>query len=116
VPLAADSSWHGVVSYLVEQRRREFGIRMALGAERSALVRSAIRYGLGPALLGTVIGLAAATRLARANTTLFAGAPAFDLPAFLTSAAILTLIALFAAYPPARRIANDDAASALRSE
>ena len=107
---------YGVVGYIVEQRRREFGIRMALGADRATLIRLAVRHGLLPALGGTVIGMAAAALLARANSTLFAGVQSFDVPAFAASAAILVAIALVAAYPPARRIANEDAVMALRSE
>jgi putative ABC transport system permease protein len=107
---------YGVVSYVVEQRRREFGIRMALGAARADLVRLVIRHGLTPALGGAVIGLAAAAILARVNSTLFAGVAPFDGPAFLSAAAILAVIALAASYPPARRIASEDAATALRSE
>jgi putative ABC transport system permease protein len=107
---------YGVVSYVVEQRRREFGIRMALGAARADLVRLAIRHGLTPALAGSAIGLVAAAILARVNSTLFAGVAPFDGPAFLSAAAILAVIALAASYPPARRIASEDAAIALRSE
>jgi putative ABC transport system permease protein len=107
---------YGVVSYVVEQRRREFGIRMALGAARADLVRLAIRHGLTPALAGGVIGLVAAAFLARVNSALFAGVAPFDGPAFLSAAAILAVIASAASYPPARRIAAEDAAIALRTE
>lgn len=107
---------YGVVSCAVEQRRREFGIRMALGADRGNLVRLAIRHGLGPALGGALVGLGFAVVLARLNSTLYAGVATFDVPAFLTATAILAVIALGASYTPARRIANDDAAMALRSE
>jgi putative ABC transport system permease protein len=102
--------------YVVEQRRREFGIRMALGADRSTLIRLAVRHGLLPALGGTLIGMVTAALLARANSALFAGVQPFDMPAFAASAGILVSIALLAAYPPARRIANEDAVMALRSE
>jgi putative ABC transport system permease protein len=107
---------YGVVSYVVEQRRREFGIRIALGAARADLVRLAVRHGVTPALAGAVIGLAAAAFLARINSALFAGVPPFDGPAFLSAAVILAVIALAASYPPARRIATEDAAIALRTE
>jgi ABC-type antimicrobial peptide transport system permease subunit len=71
---------------------------------------------LTPALTGGVIGLVAAAFLARVNSALFAGVAPFDGPAFLSAAAILAVIASAASYPPARRIAAEDAAIALRTE
>ena len=107
---------YGVVSYAVEQRRREFGIRLALGADRSDLVRRATRQGLVPALSGAAIGLGAAAMLARVNSALLVGVTPIDVPTFLGAAALLAIAAVVASYPPARRIANEDAALALRSE
>jgi putative ABC transport system permease protein len=106
---------YGVVIYAVEQRRREFGIRLALGAARSDLVRLAARHGLAPTILGTVIGIGAATAIARLNAPLFLGA-LVDVPAFLASAALLAVIALGASYARAKRIADEDAVLALRAE
>jgi hypothetical protein len=114
--LLAGLGVYGVVGYVVEQRRREFGIRMALGADRATLIRLAIRHGLYPAIAGAIIGMVAATALVRANASFFPGAPPFDASAFITAALLLLAIALMAAYPPARRIANDDAVMALKSE
>lgn len=108
---------YGVVSYAVEQRRREFGIRLALGASRGELVRLAVRQGLGPTLVGTAAGIAMAILLARINVTLFAGgASASSLPTLLASAGLLSFVALAASYGPSRRIANADAALTLKEE
>jgi cell division protein FtsX len=107
---------YGVVSYAVEQRRREFGIRLALGAGRSDLVRLAVRHGVVPALLGTVLGIGAAILVARVNARLFVGVGTFDVPAFLTAVVLISVCAFAASYVPARRIAEEDAALTLRAE
>ena len=108
---------YGVVSYAVQQRRREFGIRLALGAKRADLIRLAVRQGVGPALVGAGLGVVAATLLARIGSTLFAGAAtASNAPTLLAAAALLGLLALAASYGPARQIADEDAALTLRTE
>jgi putative ABC transport system permease protein len=108
---------YGVVSYIVEQRRREFGIRLALGARRTDLVRLGVRQGVGPAVLGAVLGIGAATLVSRINSTLFAGAASgSNVPMLLAAGALLCVVALAASYGPARRVANDDAALTLRAE
>ena len=108
---------YGVVSYIVEQRRREFGIRLALGATRGDLVRFAVRQGLGPSLLGSAIGMAVATLLARVNTKLFAdGASAASVPTLIAAAGLFSALAVAASYGPSRRILNEDAVLALKAE
>jgi putative ABC transport system permease protein len=108
---------YGVVSYAIQQRRREFGIRLALGAKRADLVRLAVRQGVGPALVGAGLGMVAAVLLARIGSTLFAGAAAAsNAPTLLAAAALLAVLALAASYGPARRIADEDAALTLRTE
>jgi putative ABC transport system permease protein len=107
---------YGVVSYAVELRRREFGIRMALGADRAALVRLAIRHGLLPALAGAIVGAAAALALARMNERLLFGVSPTDVPTLAAAAAAIAVIALVASYAPARRISSEDASLALRCE
>jgi predicted permease len=107
---------YGVVSYAVEQRRREFGIRMALGADRSDLIRLAVGHGLAPVVIGTLIGVAAAVMLARLNSTLLVGVTALDVPTYVAAAASIALIAFGASYAPARRVTTEDAALALRAE
>jgi putative ABC transport system permease protein len=107
---------YGVVSYAVEQRRREFGIRLALGAGRSDLIRLAVRQGVMPALIGTLFGIGAAAVLARINARLFVGVTPFDLPTFIAATSLLAVVAFGASYAPARRIAEEDAALTLRAE
>jgi hypothetical protein len=79
-------------------------------------VRLAIRQGVGPAVIGTGVGLAAAAGISRVNTTLFASAGGLDAGALGAAALALVAIAIGASYVPARRIANDDASLALRCE
>jgi ABC-type antimicrobial peptide transport system permease subunit len=107
---------HGVVSYAVEQRRREFGIRLALGASRADVIRLAVRQGAMPALIGTALGIGAGPFLGRLNSAFFAGAPAIDTTTFVAAAGLLALVTLVAAYAPARKISAEDAALTLRAE
>jgi putative ABC transport system permease protein len=107
---------YGVVIYAVEQRRREFGVRLALGADRSSIIRLALRHAMIPTIAGTMIGIGAAFVLARFNSTLFVGVQPFDMPTFVASAVLLAAIAYAASYLPARRIADEDAVLALRAE
>ena len=107
---------YGVVSYTVTQRTAELGIRLALGAERSALVRLVLRQGLGLALAGTAIGLAAAVAVARLLTQLLPDAQPSD-PLTLAAVAVLLIsVALGAAWLPARRASRVDPTVALRYE
>jgi putative ABC transport system permease protein len=106
---------YGVVSYAVEQRRREFGIRLALGAGRSAIIRLAVRQGVIPALIGTVLGCAASILLIKINTAVFASA-SLDPVTSAAAAALLIGLSVAASYAPARRVAETDAALTLRTE
>jgi putative ABC transport system permease protein len=106
----------GVVSYAVAQRTQEIGVRMALGADATAVVGFVLRGALTPVLIGLMVGLAAAipfTRLIRSY--LFQVAPS-DPIALLTGAAILACAATVAAYVPARRASRIDPLVALRAE
>jgi putative ABC transport system permease protein len=114
--LLATLGVYGVVSYAVEQRRREFSIRLAVGARRADVIRLAIRQGGGPALAGTGIGIVAALVLGRVSLSVFGNAPAFDAVTHIAAAVLLSLFALVASYLPARRITNNDAVLMLRAE
>jgi predicted permease len=106
----------GVLAYSVTQRTREIGIRMALGAERSAVLRLVLREGLLLALSGIVVGAALALAGGRFVASLLYGVSAHD-PASLAVAAVSLLVAaLLASYLPARRAASVDPMIALRSE
>jgi putative ABC transport system permease protein len=106
---------YGVVTYAVAHRRREFGIRLALGASRPGLVRIAIRQGLVPVLCGIAVGLTATALLARVNARLL-GMPSLEPWTIAGVAALLVLFTIAASYLPARRITADDAARSLRHE
>ena len=108
---------YGVVSYSVARRTREVGIRLALGARRSDVLRLVLGNGLGLALAGTVVGLAAAIPAARlVGGMLYGGVSPRDLSIFLATPILLTAVVLLATYVPARRAARVDPVVSLRSE
>ena len=107
---------YGVISYLVGQRMHELGIRVALGAQRSDVLRLVLGQGLKMALIGVGIGVAAALGLTRLMSKMLFGVSAADPVTYLGVGAILTLIALLACYVPARRAMRVDPIIALRYE
>jgi putative ABC transport system permease protein len=107
---------YGVVAHNVTERTREIGVRMALGAERSQVLRLFLRHGLATAAIGTVCGLAGAYGLSRWLETLLFGVKATDPLTFGAVAIILLVVALTACYIPARRATRIDPLTALRSE
>jgi predicted permease len=116
VLLLAAIGLYGVVAYSVERRTSEIGIRMALGAERSWVRRMVLRESLLLAVIGVIVGVPAARAGTHVIETLLFGLEPGD-PAMLAgSAALLVLVALAAAYVPARRASNLDPLVALRTE
>jgi putative ABC transport system permease protein len=107
---------YGVVAFGVAQQRREFGIRVALGASRAAIARLVLGRGLVLAGSGAAIGLVLAALLAQTMQALLYGIAASDLMSFGAATATLFAVALLASYLPARRAAAVDPASTLRSE
>jgi predicted permease len=107
---------YGVISFTVSQRRREIGIRLALGAQRGDVVQMVLREGATMALVGVAIGIAAAFGLTRLMTSLLFGVTAHDPLTFGLVAALLMLVALLACYVPARRAMKVDPMVALRYE
>ncbi len=105
---------YGVVSYTVAQRTPEMGVRLALGAERGAVVRLVLRQGLGLALAGTVLGLGGALAASRLITRLIPGAQPGDPLTLAGVCALLIGVALAATYVPARRASRVDPTVALR--
>jgi putative ABC transport system permease protein len=107
---------YGVLSYGVSQRRRELGVRAALGAGRADLVRLVLRDGLALTLVGVAIGLGAAAALTRLMEAVLFGVTPLDALAFTAAPVVLLPAAVAACLLPAFRAASIDPAVALRSE
>jgi putative ABC transport system permease protein len=107
---------YGVMSYSVAQRTHEIGIRMALGAQTSAVLRLAVGYGFKLVIAGIAIGLIAALALTRVMSTLLFGVTATDPMTFTLISLLLIAVAAVASYIPARRATRVNPIIALRYE
>jgi predicted permease len=107
---------YGVVSYGVNQRTHEIGIRMALGAQQQNILRLVILQGVKLVLAGLVLGIAASAGLARVLESLLVDTGAFDPLAYGAASLLLVAVAVMAGYLPARRAMRVDPLSALRYE
>ncbi|MBO0725746.1 MAG: ABC transporter permease [Blastocatellia bacterium] len=114
--LLATMGLYSMMTYAVSQRTREIGIRMALGAQSSNVLRMVIWRGISLALAGAVIGLAAALALTRVAKNLLFNVSATDPVTFAMIALLLIAVALVASFIPARRAAKVDPLLAIRYE
>ncbi len=105
---------YGVLSYTVGQRRQEFGIRLALGAHRSDILRMVMRQGLWMALAGIAAGLCAALIMTRLLENALYKTGSRDLATFVLAPVVFLLVAAFASYFPARRAMNVEPIETLR--
>jgi putative ABC transport system permease protein len=112
----AAAGLYGVLSYLVEQRRREIGIRLALGARAVELGRGVVTGALALTALGTMAGTAAALVLVRVMRTLLYDVEPSDPASILAVCALLLVVAVLAAWRPARRAMQVDPVALLREE
>jgi ABC-type antimicrobial peptide transport system permease subunit len=106
---------YGTLAFSVNQRRAEIGLRMALGAHGSSVMRMVVREGLAPVAVGVVAGLTGAALLTRVLSALLYGVSSLDPLTFLAEALVLGLVALVACYVPARRAVAVDPVTALRT-
>jgi len=107
---------YGVISYAVSQRRREIGIRLALGAQPSELRRMFVRHGLVLAATGVAIGMGAAVALTGLMSSLLFGISPLDPMTYAAVPIVLIVAAMLASYLPARRASAVDPVEALRAE
>jgi len=107
---------YGVMSYSVNQRAQEIGVRMALGAARGDVLWMILRQGLLIVSVGLALGLLAAVGLSSLLANLLYGVGTADVPTFLSTTAVLVFVALIANYLPARRATKVDPMSVMRYE
>jgi ABC-type antimicrobial peptide transport system permease subunit len=114
--LLAGLGIYGTISYLVSERTHEIGIRLALGAKRSEIMRMILRQGLELATNGAVVGLVGALIVSRLMTGLLYGVSPTDPLTFIGVTLVLTAVALAASYIPAMRAMRLDPMTTLHAE
>jgi predicted permease len=114
--LLAGVGIYGVMAYSVAQRKRELGIRVALGADQGTVLKQVLGEGLKLTVIGTVLGLAGAAGAARLVEGLLYNVAAMDPVAFVGVPTVLVGVAAFAVYLPARRASRADPMRALKSD
>jgi ABC-type antimicrobial peptide transport system permease subunit len=107
---------YGTVAFAVSRRRRELGIRLALGAAPHALVRYVMGSAIAPAMAGLMVGLPAAILVGRLMRRLLFGVSPADPWTFLVASAALTVVVALACLAPARRAAGIDPRETLRGD
>ena len=114
--MLASIGLYGVIAYSVSQRTHEIGIRLAVGAQRSHVLRLIVGEGLKLAMIGVALGLIASLLATRVLGNMLFGVTATDPLIFAMNAAIMIAVALFACFVPARRATKVDPMTALRYE
>jgi ABC-type antimicrobial peptide transport system permease subunit len=114
--LLAAVGTYGVLSYMVTERRREIGIRMALGAARSSVIALVMKQGLQLTIIGIVVGLAGAFGISRLIATLLFGVRPTDPTTFVVVIMTITLVAAVACWLPAWRASRLDPSVVLRAD
>ena len=114
--LVASVGLYGVMSFIVNQRTREIGIRVALGAQRADVIRLFLKQGMKLTVIGVVFGLLGAVAISRLLAVVLIDLSPFDPLAFGGVAVFLSIVALLACYAPARWATKVDPVVALRRE
>jgi len=114
--LLASLGIYGVISYIVSERTHEFGIRLALGAQRRSIVRMVLQQGLELALFGAALGVVCALMVSHVMAGALYGVRPTDPATFVGVAFVLIAVAFFACFVPASRAIRVDPAVALRHE
>jgi predicted permease len=114
--LLAVSGIYGVLSYAISRRTSEIGLRVALGASSSQILKMAMSEGMKPVLAGVALGIMGALGLSRYLAALLFGVTPSDLATYCAVSLLLIATALFACYVPGRRAMNTDPSTALRIE
>jgi ABC-type antimicrobial peptide transport system permease subunit len=107
---------YGIVSFGIVQRSREMGIRVALGADRNDILKLALGTGLAMISTGVILGVASAWALTRTMAKLLIGVSGSDPVSYTTAVVVISAVALFACWIPARRATRVDPLVALRYE
>jgi putative ABC transport system permease protein len=114
--LLASIGVYGVVSYSVSRRVHEIGVRMALGADRTEIMKLVLEQAIRPVLIGGVVGVAACAAVSHVLSSMLFGLSAHDPIAFISVPLLLLIVATVASYIPARRAMSVDPIVALRYE